>query len=53
MRFDALVASASTGIKEVQTPLSLRIVDKSSWIGKALVFSRALLPQIKARPELA
>jgi hypothetical protein len=31
----------------------LRIVDKSNWIGKALVFPRALLPQVKARPELA
>jgi hypothetical protein len=26
---------------------------KSNWIGKALVFPRALLPQVKARPELA
>lgn len=34
-------------------PDSLRIVDKSNWIGKALVFPRALLPQVKARPELA
>jgi hypothetical protein len=34
-------------------PDGLRIVDKSNWIGKALVFSRALLPQVKARPELA
>ncbi len=25
----------------------------SKWIGKALVFPRALLPQVKARPELA
>ena len=33
--------------------LALRIVDKSNWIGKALVFPRALLPQVKARPELA
>ncbi len=31
----------------------LRRVDKSNWIGKALVFPRALLPQVKARPELA
>jgi hypothetical protein len=31
----------------------LRIVEKSNWIGKALVFPRALLPQVKARPELA
>lgn len=34
-------------------PDGLRIVDKTNWIGKALVFPRALLPQIKARPELA
>ena len=31
----------------------LRIVAKSNWIGKALVFLRALLPQVKIRPELA
>ena len=34
-------------------PDGLRIVDKSNWIGKALVFPRALLPRVKARPELA
>ena len=34
-------------------PDGLRIVDKSNWIGKALVFPCALLPQVKARPELA
>ena len=34
------------------TPFSLRIVEKSNWIGKALVFLRVLL-QVKARPELA
>ncbi len=34
-------------------PDGLRIVDKTNWIGKALVFPRALLPQVKARPELA
>ena len=34
-------------------PDGLRIVDKSNWIGKALVFPRALLPKVKARPELA
>lgn len=28
-------------------PDGLRIVDKSNWIGKALVFSRALLRQVK------
>lgn len=33
-------------------PDGLRIVDKSYWIGKALVFPRAPLPQVKARPEL-
>ncbi|ART55013.1 hypothetical protein CBP36_10700 [Acidovorax carolinensis] len=26
---------------------------RPDWIGKALVFPRALLPQVKARPELA
>jgi hypothetical protein len=34
-------------------PDGLRIVDKSNWIGKALVFPRALLPQVETRPELA
>ncbi len=34
-------------------PDGLRTVDKSNWIGKALVFPRALLPQVKARSELA
>jgi hypothetical protein len=34
-------------------PDGLCIVDKSNWIGKALVSPRALLPQVKARPELA
>lgn len=45
----------------IQTPFSLRIfvadglriVDEFNWIGKALVFPRALLPQVRARPELA
>ena len=32
-------------------PDGLRIVGKSNWIGKALLFPRALLPQVKARPE--
>jgi hypothetical protein len=32
-------------------PDGLRIVDKSNWIGKALVFPRALLPQVKDRSE--
>lgn len=31
----------------------LRIVYKSNRIGKALMFPRALPPQVKARPELA
>lgn len=34
-------------------PGGLRIVEKSNWIGKALVFPCALLPQVKARPRLA
>ena len=34
-------------------PDGLRIIEKSNWIGKAQVFPRALLPQVKARPELA
>ena len=33
-------------------PDGLRIVDKFNWIGKARVFPGALLPQVKARPEL-
>ena len=37
----------------VGDPDGLRILDKSNWIGKPLVFLRALLPQVKARPELA
>ena len=32
-------------------PDGLRIVDKSNWIGKALVFPRALLPQVPAVAE--
>ncbi|MGQ0712068.1 MAG: hypothetical protein ACT4NV_20240 [Rhodoferax sp.] len=32
-------------------PDGLRIVDKSNWIGKAMVFPRALLPQVMARPD--
>jgi len=32
-------------------PDGLRIVDKSNWIGKALVSPRALLLQVKAWPE--
>lgn len=34
-------------------PDGLRIFEKSNWIGKALVSPPALLPQVKARPELA
>ena len=34
-------------------PDGLRIVDKSNWIGKALVFPRALLPRVKAWSEVA
>lgn len=34
-------------------PDGLRIVEKSNCIGKALVFPRAMLPQVKARPEVA
>lgn len=34
-------------------PDGLRIVDKSIWIGKALVFPHALLPEVTAQPELA
>ena len=30
----------------MQTPFGLCFVDKSNWIGKALVSSRALLPQV-------
>lgn len=40
-------------LRRRRRPDGLRIVDKSNWIGKALVFPRALLPQVKARPELA
>ena len=32
-------------------PDGLCIVEKSNWIGKAPVFPRALLPQVKAPPE--
>ncbi len=34
-------------------PDGLRIVEKSNWIGKALLFPRALLPRVKTRHELA
>lgn len=33
-------------------PDGLRVVERSNWIGKALVFPRALLPQVKQRDEL-
>lgn len=32
-------------------PDGLRIVERSNWIGKAVVFPRALLPSIKNREE--
>ena len=31
----------------------LRVVERSNWIGKALVFPRALLPRVKVREELS
>ena len=34
-------------------PDGLRLVERSNWVGKALIFPRALLPQVKQRPELA
>ena len=33
-------------------PDGLRVVERSNWIGKALMFPRALLPQVKQREEL-
>ncbi len=33
-------------------PDGLRVVERSNWIGKALMFPRALLPKIKQREEL-
>ena len=33
-------------------PDGLRVVERSNWIGKALVFPRALLPRVKVRDEL-
>ncbi len=33
-------------------PDGLRIVERTNWIGKALVFPRALLPTVKTRDEL-
>ncbi len=32
-------------------PDGLRVVDRSNWHGKALVFPRSLLPKVKFRPE--
>lgn len=34
-------------------PDGLRVVERSNWIGKALVFPRALLPRVKTRDELS
>ncbi|EYC50926.1 peptide methionine sulfoxide reductase [Hylemonella gracilis str. Niagara R] len=34
-------------------PDGLRLVERSNWVGKALMFPRALLPQVKLRPELS
>ena len=33
-------------------PDGLRLVERSNWVGKAIVFPRALLPKIKQRQEL-
>lgn len=33
-------------------PDGLRVVERSNWIGKALMFPRALLPKVKQRDEL-
>jgi len=33
-------------------PDGLRLVERSNWVGKALMYPRALLPQVKQRPEL-
>lgn len=33
-------------------PDGLRVVERSNWIGKALMFPRALLPKVKQREEL-
>ncbi|GAB4061308.1 GIY-YIG nuclease family protein [Uliginosibacterium sediminicola] len=34
-------------------PDGLRVVERSNWVGKALIFPRALLPRVKQREELA
>ena len=36
----------------MSNPFSLRVVERSNWIGKALNFPRALLPRVKQRDEL-
>ncbi|MFZ2651262.1 MAG: GIY-YIG nuclease family protein [Burkholderiaceae bacterium] len=33
-------------------PDGLRVVERSNWIGKALIFPRALLPKVKQRDEM-
>lgn len=33
-------------------PDGLRVVERSNWIGKALILPRALLPKVKQRDEL-
>lgn len=33
-------------------PDGLRIVERSNWVGKAIVFPRSLLPKLRQRPEL-
>ena len=37
----------------VGDPDGLRLVERSNWVGKALMFPRALLPQVKQRSELS
>ncbi len=34
-------------------PEGLRIVERSNWIGKAVVFPRSLLPSVKQRDEFS
>lgn len=33
-------------------PDGLRVVERTNWVGKAIVFPRTLLPKLKQRPEL-
>ena len=33
-------------------PDGLRVVERSNWVGKAIIFPRALLPRVKQREEL-